>query len=211
MAKYPGATLFRSRFIFEPKIVLAAAVIVLFALCLPAGAPRAQLANDLEVQLGMGLAFPAAPDSFKTARGAGFSLTGAVHIPVWLTSIVASWDYARLPLDAEGDFSAGAANFYSGTLSVAFGFPFGDGPRVYVLGGGGIFHMIVSDIKFEINGSPRTIPATSQTKASFLVGGGVQVPLNQNAFRIFLEARYIQGATEGDPTAFVPVTLGILF
>jgi Outer membrane protein beta-barrel domain len=120
----------------------------------------------------------------------------------------------------------GNGRVYTFTVDPKITFPLSEGSSFYLLAGGGwlrrtvqftqptLATTIVFDPWWGYFG-PALVPANqvlgsvSENAGVWDVGGGVNLPLPRTRMKLYLEARYYDGLTNGTHTTFVPITLGI--
>ena len=79
--------------------------------------------------------------------------------------------------------------------------------KPFVLGGVGLATLSVSDLE----GVGITIPFDiSETKLYFEFGGGVEFKMGPT-MNLFLMGRYVNVTSEGEATAFIPISVGLKF
>ncbi len=79
--------------------------------------------------------------------------------------------------------------------------------RPYLIGGAGIYNERLSATATDQNGT--SSGSASESKFGFNLGGGVTIPLS--GFDTFIEARYHRVTGQDGTTAFVPITVGVMF
>jgi hypothetical protein len=213
------------------KVVIFSSSLLLF--CSPAFALEQPKLNLL---LNSGVVVPTAPETFNEAWRKGVNLGGGVGYR-WTShfSLYARFNYDQFPLNEQGLFDLaskevgydprsfglspniqggdGSILSVSGELKVSF---FGDSGKIspYVIGGLGVAHYVTDDATFSVSFLgfdlilETIVGGESETAASAIFGGGVDVPLN-GRFGIFVEGRYQVGFTEDEATNHGTIGAGL--
>ena len=160
------------------------------------GAPALQ-AQHLHFGLGGGLTMPMG--DYNTADKMGFHGLGMLQLapPAMPIQFRGEGMYSQSSHDGVG----GNTKITGGMVSVVYPFGLPAAPiRPYVLGGLGYY-----SVKVDITG----FGSGSESKIGFGGGGGVMFGLG--GMHAFAEARYMSISTSGGSTAFVPITVGLMF
>ncbi len=164
---------------------------------------------------GGGISNPTSPDAFKEGWKLGFHGSGGLGInfgvvpnfqiigKVEFHTMPFDWDKAGLP-DASG--GAFQVLMFGADGKFALGVPAAP-MKPFVIGGAGIAKISVSDIT---NAGSTVAVDADETDFYFNVGAGMEFGSGP-AMKFFILARYVHIATEGESTAFIPVTAGIKF
>lgn len=119
----------------------------------------------------------------------------------------------------------GNAKVYSFTVDPKIRFPFRNGTSFYILGGGGWMRRTVdftepavaSTYFFDpffgyypgyVSGS-QTIGSVSQNAGAWDAGAGMNFTFPRTNWKMYIEARYLDGMTSSTHTKLVPITFGI--
>jgi len=177
--------------------------------------------KKVELYIGGGLSFPMS-EGFSDMWSMGFSAGGGVGYRFGSNiSGNANLSYSSFPID-EDKFLAGAPSgveISGGSVSVVLvtanlkvlliANPQEVSP--YLIGGIGLFSLSVSDVTVSYLGTTVTAnTSASESALGIVFGGGVDIPVSPS-LKIFLEAGYVMGFTEGDSTEYLPLKGGIIF
>lgn len=155
----------------------------------------AEAQSPIRFGLAGGLSIPTGDGSDDVENGfhgqvmLGF---GMMMLPVKLRADLSyhSWD------GKDGTLVAGLnQRVISGALNANIGMG-GIGVKPYLSAGLGVYNNKVEDFDSETD---------------FGINGGVGLEFTLTGMSTFLEARYVNVFTEGESTAFIPITFGILF
>lgn len=192
------------------KLLLVSALVLVFA-----AVGSAQVSKPYNIYAGGGIGMPMSPDGFKDFHKMGLHGTGGfgLNLPAVqgfqilglaeYHSFSYDWDEAGMP-DASGG-TLGALMF-SANGKMGFGVPAAP-IKPFVMGGLGIANLSISDE--EIPGEP-AYSYESESKFYINLGGGAEFKVGPS-LGIFVMARYVSVFTEGESTAFIPITAGIMF
>jgi opacity protein-like surface antigen len=195
------------------KSLLVLSILMVFALSASAQMPS----KPFNLYAGGGLSLPMSPDGFKDGYktgfhgyiGCGFNVMPTLQLMGKLEYHTLSADWAgytlALGVDEEADGGTYTPLMFGVDGRWSFGVP-AMPARPYVLGGLGFAHLSISDIEYE-GGS---MSFDSETKFYFNIGGGVDFKITPVS-SLFVQARWINIATEGDATAMIPITVGMKF
>lgn len=181
------------------KIILVVAVMLVFASGAFAQAP----AKPFDVFLGGGVGFPSSPSMFSDGWKMGFHGLGGLDINLPMLKITGKAEYHTFPFDwgdADGSGLALRALMIGADVKYAFGVPAAPA-KPFVMGGLGMANVTFSDLE----SGAMTVSFEDETKLYFEIGGGVEF----NKF--FGMIRYVNIATSGESTAFIPISVGIKF
>lgn len=127
-------------------------------------------------------------DEVKTGYNIGAGLDLSMGMPLSFRGEV---DYSGF----SAKVGSGNGSVLSGRVDAVVGMASATGPRLYGIGGVGVYHF-GSDFQ-------------SQSKFGWNIGAGVDLPLGTLAARI--EARYHAISTEGATASYIPITFGLRF
>ena len=159
---------------------------------------RPQPTEGTRFGIGVGPLLPLG--DYSTADKLGFHALGLVQIPIPNTPIHLRADLMYAQTSHKNGVS-GNSKLIGGTIDALY--HLGDhhaSVRPYILGGLGYYN-----VKATFSGG-----SASQSKIAFGLGGGVLFGLGASMHG-FAEARYMSVQTSGGSTAFVPITLGLMF
>lgn len=160
------------------------------ALLLCAGRLSAQ-----KIMVGGGLLMPMG--DYKTADKMGFIGQAGVGFPAGPVGIRIEADYGQTSHKAPVD---GNTKIIGGMGAVVYHFKTPASVTPYVLGGVGMYN-----VKIDVTGSG----SASETKFGFGAGAGIEMKMT--AMSLYLEAKYMNVATSGSATTFIPITVGLRF
>lgn len=192
------------------KGILTILILVAFAM----GA-SAQTPNPLSFYAGGAFSMPTSPTSFSDGWKLGYHGTiGAGYKFAPKFQVVGKLEYHNFASDL-GVVGVDGGNtkvmMYGVDGRFSLGLPVAP-IKPFFFGGLGM-----ANVKWdEFNGTSLTTSTLNQflplsvNKVYFNFGGGVEFKAGP-ALNLFVQARYVSIATDGDPTAFVPVTVGLKF
>ena len=171
----------------------------------------AQVSKPFNIYVGGGLNLPMSPEIFKDYWKTGFHGMGAFGFNSGPNlQILGKIEYHTFPFDFGGIPGLSGMSFntlmYGGAAKFDFGVPMAP-TKPFVLGGMGMATLSVSDL--EGVGAPISFDV-SETKIYIEFGGGVEFKMGPT-MNLFLMGRYVNVSSEGDATAFVPITVGLKF
>ncbi len=181
----------------------------------------AQAPQPFSLHLGTAVSLPTSPQEFADFYKMGFH--GSAGIGYKLSpgvQAVAKIEYHRFQLDAEADPLLAGLNvdgghnnmwMFGGDLRYAFDMP--QAPlQPYVLGGLGLAHISISELSSSnpLATGLNDYQPEAQNKVYFNVGTGVELATGP-MWSLFAQVRYVSVQTEGDPSGFIPITLGLKF
>jgi len=172
-----------------------------------------------------GLSFPAGPESFSDNWKMGFNFGGGLAYP--LTSeffLVGSFEYNNFAFDGDGflrrygatglgiTITGGSASIISITGSLKRSFPLPGSASPYVFGGGGFFHLSLSDVTISGGGTSSKVEGGSKSALSGSLGAGIDIAAGKSAM-FFLEGKFELGFTadedDGGRTMHLPLRGGL--
>lgn len=143
-----------------------------------------------------------AGNSFNTGFMAGAAADVGLSMPV---SWRAEASYARFGLKNDGSGDAGNSSDVSGRINAVFSLP-SMGVSPYIIGGGGLYHVMSSFTSPSLNG-PVDL---SSNRFGWNVGAGIDMQVASIPARI--EARYHSVSMDGGGKyTYMPITFGIRF
>lgn len=163
--------------------------LVSVALVLGAGRLSAQ-----RIMVGGGLLMPMG--DYKTADKMGFIGQAGIGFPAGPIGIRIEADYGQ----TKHKNVDGNSKLIGGMAAAVYHFKTPASVTPYVLGGVGMYN-----VKFTATG----FPDQSETKFGFGVGAGLEMKMT--AMSLYLEAKYMNIATTGSATTFIPITVGLRF
>lgn len=196
------------------KALLVLGVLVLFAMSASAQMPS----KPFNLYAGGGMSMPLSPDGFKDMQKTGYhGMVGIGFNVMPALQVVGKAEYHSLAADhsiyslmlstAESDISGGTFTPLMFGADARYSFSLPAAPVTpFVLGGLGMARLSFSDVEF----TGGTMMFESQTKMYWNVGGGFEFKAGPSA-SLFVEARYVSIATDGDSIGMLPISLGIKF
>jgi hypothetical protein len=194
----------------------------LLLLLLIAAAPVQVNAQSVSLSLHGGMSFPVLPTEFYDYWSPGYNVAGGVtYYLLPFLELRGEVEYVEFQLDelallVEAEVPAGlvtitggavSAVMFTGSLKVL---PLPSAPivRPYVLVGGGLAALSVSDVTVSALGVSEQVSGASE-KAGLILGGiGMDVVLSPT-IDVFAEGRFLYLFTEDEASSFVPASLGI--
>lgn len=156
-------------------------------------------AQNLRFGIGPGLTLPAG--DYGKADKLGFHGLGLVQLTLPGAPIALRADVMYSQTSHKNNVG-GNSKLTGGTLDVVYPFGLPLAPvRPYLLAGVGYY-----SVKVDVTG----FGSASQSKVAFGGGAGLQFKVGPS-MRAFAEARYLSVSTSGGSTAFVPITVGLMF
>lgn len=181
------------------RIVLSTTALAL-AMMASASMAQAQIASVIKpVRLGVALGAAIPQGDFGTGVKTGYNATATLALqPVGLP-VGFRIDAGFNQFGVKG-IGSGNANIFAVTGNIVL--PFSATPALapYLIGGAGYYHESLSG---SVGGGG------SENHLGFNVGAGLKIPLT--GFDTFIEARYNRVSENGGSTAFIPITVGVLF
>ncbi|HEY6785141.1 MAG TPA: porin family protein [Gemmatimonadales bacterium] len=164
--------------------------LVMVALIAGAGRLSAQ-----RIMVGGGLLMPMG--DYKTADKMGFIGQAGVGFPAGPIGIRVEADYGQT---SHKNGVGGNSKIIGGMGAAVYHFKTPASVTPYVLGGVGLYN-----VKVDVTG----LGSASETKFGFGVGAGVEMKMT--SMSLYLEAKYMNIATSGSATTFIPITVGLRF
>ncbi len=164
--------------------------LVMVALIAGAGKLSAQ-----RIMVGGGLLMPMG--DYKTADKMGFIGQAGIGFPAGPIGIRIEADYGQTSHKAPAD---GNTKIIGGMGAAVYHFKTPASVTPYVLGGVGMYN-----VKVDVTG----VGSASETKFAFGVGAGLEMKMT--SMSLYLEAKYMNIATSGSATTFIPITVGLRF
>ena len=165
--------------------------LVMVALIVGAGRLSAQ-----RIMVGGGLLMPMG--DYKTVDKMGFIGQAGVGFPAGPIGIRIEADYGQTSHKNGAD---GNSKIIGGMGAAVYHFKTPAGVKPYVLGGVGMYNVKVTVPSLSID--------QSETKFAFGVGAGLEMKMT--SMSLYLEAKYMNIATSGSATTFIPITVGLRF
>lgn len=148
-----------------------------------------------QIMVGGGLLMPMG--DYKTADKMGFIGQAGVGFPAGPIGIRIEGDYGQT---SHKNGVGGNSKIIGGFGAAVYHFKTPASVTPYVLGGVGMYN-----VKVDVTG----FPSASETKFAFGIGAGVEMKMT--AMSLYLEAKYMNIATSGSATTFIPITVGLRF
>jgi len=145
------------------------------------------------IMVGGGLLLPMG--DYKNFDKSGFIGQAGVGFPAGPIGIRIEGDYGQTSHKSP---TSGNTKIIGGMAAAVYHIKTPAGVTPYVLGGVGMYNV-------KITGSVDT----SQTKFAFGLGAGLEMKMT--AMSLYLEAKYMNIATSGSATTFIPITVGLRF
>ncbi len=196
-------------------------LLVLVAVFAMSAAVSAQVPTPFSFYAGGLVSIPNSPEGFSDAYKTGFhGFVGAGYNVAPNLQVVGKIEYNRFALDYDSDPMLATANvdgghnniwMYGADARYSFGLPAAPF-KPYALGGLGFARYSTSELESSdplITSMNDYIPEP-QTDLYFNLGAGVEMKAGP-AFSLFAQARYVSVQTEGEASAFIPISLGLKF
>ncbi|MFQ6008980.1 MAG: outer membrane beta-barrel protein [Candidatus Zixiibacteriota bacterium] len=191
-------------------------LIVFFSVSMLTLSAFAQVPTPFSLYAGGALSLPNSPDGFKDSFKTGYhGLVGLGYKMGPSFQLVGKVEYHNFGYDFASLSGVEGGN----TRMWLFG---GDGRfsldlpaapiKPFVFAGAGLANVKQSDFSGDLALISSLTPSypESQNKLFYNLGGGVEFG-GGPSFSIFAQFRYVSVSTEGDNTAFVPITVGLKF
>ena len=136
---------------------------------------------------------------YNTVDKPGFIVGAGVRIPIGTAPVAVRIEGTYSQTSHDG--IDGKSKIMGGMASLVYAFQAGGSVTPYVLGGIGFYNLKVT--------VPSASVDTSTSKIGFGGGAGLRFPMGSAS--LFVEARYMNIATSGGSTAFVPIIAGVSF
>ena len=199
------------------KLLLVSAMVVGLA-----GMSAAQVPMPFSIYAGGAISLPNAPESFADTYKTGFHAWAGVGFNAAPSfQIIGKMEYQTFGLD-ESLFSLaqGVSSVSGGTWKMlmfgadgrySLGLPAAP-IKPFFLGGVGLARIDVSDFQTSDPLVTSLLNAANDpvTKMYWNIGGGVELKAGP-AWSLFGQIRYVSVQTEGDASAFIPISVGLKF
>jgi len=195
---------------------------VLAAVFAVASVASAQVGPPVSLHVGGAVSLPNSPDAFADFYKTGFhGMAGLGYKLMPNFQMIGKIEFHRFALDVDADPSLAAAEITGGGHNnlwmfgadgrYAFGLPAAPF-KPFVLGGVGFARMSISDLEGTnpLIASFNEYNPEAQTDFYFNLGVGVELATGP-MWSMFAQVRYVSVATEGESSAFIPITLGVKF
>ncbi len=159
-------------------------------------------AQNVSFGVGGGLIKPLG--DYNTVDKLGFIAGAGVRIPIGTAPVAVRIEGTFSQTshkDFQGSAVDGKSRIIGGMASLVYAFQAGGSVTPYVLGGVGFYNLKVT--------VPSASVDTSTSKIGFGGGAGLRFPMGSAS--LFVEARYMNIATSGGSTAYVPIIAGVSF
>ena len=168
------------------------------ALAITAASAQAQAGTVLKpVRLGVALGAALPLGDFGQAVNTGYNATATLALQPAGMPLGFRIDAGFNQFGVKGGGANANITGFTGNAVLPFATSYDLGP--YVIGGVGYYHESLSG----------TLGSGSENHFGFNAGAGINIPLT--GFTAFIEARYNRVSETGGSTAFVPITVGVLF
>ncbi|MCB2201320.1 porin family protein [bacterium] len=185
--------------------------VVILALSLVASAGVAQSVAPVpfSIYAGGGVGFPVEPDTaFSQANKMGFGLLAGVGYKFMpMLEGVIKGEYNSFPNDLGGGVEGGEVqiNLIGAAVRAGLGVPTASFRPFAMAGFGAAFTKVNEATVADSVLFPET---ERETSVYFDVGGGLEFSIGPKT-TLFAMGRYVYISTEGEPTSYIPVTVGI--
>ena len=163
--------------------------LVMVALMAGAGRLSAQ-----RIMVGGGLLMPMG--DYKNADKMGFIGQAGVGFPAGPIGIRIEGDYGQTSHKSP---TSGNSKIIGGMGAAVYHFKSPASITPYVLGGVGMYNVKV------------TVGSVSASETKFAFGVGAGLEMKMTSMSLYLEAKYMNIATSGSATTFIPITVGLRF
>lgn len=193
-------------------------IMTLLAILLAFGAmsASAQTPSPVSIYAGGLMSFPSAPDNFSSSFENGWHAYVGVGMKAMpMLQLVGKaelhtfgQDFDELGLE---DLDGGSARIWmfgaDGRFSINVpSFPI----KPFLLAGGGFARVSQNEYEGTLATAYNETRPAAETDFYYNFGGGVNLA-STPAFSLFAMARYVSIQTEGDPTTYIPITIGLKF
>lgn len=191
---------------------------ILVTLMVMSALVSAQVPNPISLYVGGAVSIPSSPEVFSELYKTGFHGWGGVGYKFMPNfQVVGKIEYQRFALDwgELGDVMSGGHNnmlMFGADGRFAFGLPAAP-VKPFVLGGVGMARVSVSEISSSdplLQAGLNDLRYDAETKMYFNVGAGVEMKAGP-MLNLFAQIRYVSVATEGESSAFIPISVGLKF
>ena len=199
------------------KILAILAILLTFGAVASAQVPS----SPVSLYVGGALSIPTSPESFTTSfkngyhgsLGLGLDLNPAFELIGKVEYHTFSFDFDQAAADMIG-YSGGTNKMWMFGADVKFSPSVPAMPvKPYFLGGLGVANIKQSEFEGPASLSLSLLNALiteDQTEFYWNMGAGFTL-MSSPAFSLFAQARYVNIATEGDASTFIPITVGLKF
>ena len=196
------------------KALLVLGVLVLFAISASAQMPS----KPFSLYAGGGMTMPMSPDAFKDMQKTGYhGMVGIGFNAMPALQVIGKIEYHAMAADnsiyslmlstAENDIKGGTFTPLMFGADARYAFSLPAAPIApFVIAGAGMARLSYSDVEW----TGGTMSFDSESKMYWNVGGGFEFKAGPAA-SLFVEARYVSIATDGEATSMLPISLGIKF
>jgi len=196
------------------KILTILAILLAFGAVASAQTPS----MPVSIYAGGALSIPTGPDYFKTAFKNGFHGSLGIGYDVNpMFELVGKVEYHAFKFDfdqAYSDYSGGTNKMWMFGGDVKFSPSLPAMPvKPYLLGGLGFANIKQSEFKGPTSLALSILNSAiydDQTKLYWNMGAGFTL-MASPVFSLYAQARYVNIATEGDTSSFIPITVGVKF
>jgi opacity protein-like surface antigen len=201
---------------FIEELPMKKSLIVFFGVSMLTLSAFAQVPTPFSLYVGGALSLPNAPDGFKDSFKTGYhGLVGLGYKMGPGFQVVGKVEYHNFGSDFSSLSGVEGGNtkmwLFGGDARLALALPAAP-IKPFVFAGAGLANVKQSDFTGDaslITSLTLSYPE-SQNKLYYNLGGGVELG-GGPSFSIFAQVRYVSVSTEGDNTAFVPITIGLKF
>ena len=193
------------------KLLLTAVCVIALALGVSAQAP-----TPFSLYAGGALSLPSAPDGFKDGYKTGYhGLAGLGYKFGPAFQMVGKAEYHKFAFDFGGVSGIDGGDtrmlMFGGDGRFAFGLPAAS-IKPFAFAGAGIANIKQSSFGGNLLLAAGFTPTASesQSKMYYNFGAGVEMKVGPT-MNLFVQGRYVNFATDGESTAFIPITLGLKF
>ena len=196
------------------KLLMILAILIAFTASVSAQMPS----SPVSVYAGGALSIPTAPESCKASFKNGFHGSVGVGFDINpMFEVIGKVEYHTFKFD----FDQALSGYTGGTNKMwLFGGDLKFSPSLpampispYVLGGVGMANIKQSEFEGPTSlalSLLNQVISEDQTKLYWNMGAGFGL-MTSPAFSLFAQVRYVNIATEGESSAFIPVTVGLKF
>ena len=196
-------------------------VFVLAAMFAFASLASAQVPNPISLHFGGAVSIPNSPKAFADSYKTGYHGWAGLGLKVMPNlQAVGKFEYHTFKLDlnsdpvfAGEDISGGKNNLWMFGVDGRYSFGLPASPvKPFVLGGAGFARISQTDLEgsSSLVASLNEFKPEAQTDLYFNVGGGVELKTGP-LWNLFVQVRYVSIATEGESSAFIPISVGVKF
>lgn len=175
----------------------------------------AQVPVPFSIYGGGLVSIPNAPTEFKDAYKNGFhGMIGLGYKAAPIAQIVGKAEYHHFGYDLTNvsGLTDGAQSVWMYGADLRLGLNLPAFPiKPYLLAGGGLAHVSFTPFagtNLSLATALNDVLPEAQNKIYYNIGGGLDFKLAP-MFGFFAQVRYVRISTDGDPTSYVPLTLGL--